>query len=234
MRRGQYGRRIEYHTHPKYGGNVPIYLDTIGVFRAVFENGDVILQANTKNELIKLVDETLKTHTNLEWIPVIEIEFGTRWSNVRDHDEARNSFSSEVRIEVTRFWIAQKIDKHWIEAHWDIEHYPKFGEKKVETGDRLSRSNRFRLSHAGYDKASGKEIKRTEFTLPHTVKAKGRDEMPKYYVAYTEDLWITLKMIVDRMDDLQKKIIEILKTPESRAHLTANIQKLLPAPKGEK
>jgi len=233
MRKGMYGRKIEVYTHPKYGGSVPIYLNNIGTFHATFGEDDVTLSAETKSELMKLVDETLKNRTNLEWFPVIEIEFGTNFSfsHRRDEDE-KNSKSSEVQLLFERFWIAKKIDKKWIEASWSVTSYHEIHRPKTETGDRLSRSLQFRVS-GKYDRNTGREIDLTEFSLPHTIKATDRDEMPKYYVPYTEELWLALNNITNRMEELQKKIIDVLKTPESRANLIANVSKLLPAPKPE-
>lgn len=232
MRRGYLGRRIEFYTHRKYGGNVPIYLSSTGEFSAVI--GDVILKGNQKNELIKLVDETLKNQTNLEWIPIIEIEFGYRWGNSRkNQDERRNSVDSEVKLQFVRFWIAQKIDSRWIEAHWDIEHFEYGKDKKVEIGDRLERSRQFRIS-GPYDKNTGRQTDLTEFKLPYTEKEdRSEDEMPKYYVGYTDELWRALNQIADRMQELQVKIVDVLRTPESRARLVADVSKLLPAPAPE-
>jgi hypothetical protein len=231
IRRGRLGRRLEFYTHPKYGGSVPIYLDAQGTFSAVI--GDVVLKADTKPEILKLASETLKNRTNLEWIPVIQIEFGYRWGNSRnDRDERRNSTNEEVRLDFERFWIAQKIDKHWIESPWDKERY-KFGEDpKIEIGDRLERAKQFRIS-GPYDRNSSRILPLVDFKLPHIEKEDDEDHMPKYIVAYTEELWATLQELSRRMQELQVKIVEVLKTPESRAQLAASLGKLLPAPRPE-
>lgn len=230
MRKGELGRRLEFYTHRKYGGEIPIYLNGHGTFSGVIS--DVVLSADTKQALIKLLEETLKNQTNLEWIPVIEIEFGYSWNTSRNRDEERNTVKEEVQIEFCRFWIAQKIDKHWIEASWDVEHWDD-REKVIETGDRLSRSKQFHRISGRYNPTTSKHEDLTDLKLPHTVKAEDRDEEPKYYIPYTEELWTALNSISTRMEELQNRIIQVLKTPESRAGLIANISKLLPAPQPE-
>jgi len=225
-RKGQFGRRIEFHSHPKYGGNVPIYLDHVGTFRAVI--GDVVLTANTKVELIRLTDESLKSQTDLKWLPIIEINFGSHFSYREDPD--RNSSSVEADLEYNRYWIAQKIDKHWIKASWDVEHWPDYNKpKKIEVGDRLERSKSFDLTK--YDRTTHEHQQITDLKLPYIVKAEDRDETPTYYVEYSEELWTALGAITKRMRELQARIIEVLKTPESRALLVADVSHLLPAPK---
>lgn len=47
MKRGQYGRRIQFYTHPKYGGKVPIFLNSgNGQFTALI--GDLVLQDSNR------------------------------------------------------------------------------------------------------------------------------------------------------------------------------------------
>lgn len=227
--KGQYGRRIEFYTHRKYGGKIPIYLNQAGTFHAVI--GDLVLSANTKTELIKMTDEALKNQTDLKWIPIIEISFGSRWHVSRDRDEQRNSHETTVQLEFKRFWIAQKIDKHWIEAHWDTERYEYGKTVKIETGDRLERSRGF-IIDSNRNKATGQYDDITDFKLPYTKHDDSSEtSVPVHYVSYTEDLWKALIEVDARLEALQGKIIELLGSEKNRNMLTQNVAGLLPAPK---
>jgi hypothetical protein len=231
MRRHHLGRRIEFYSHTKYGGHIPIYLDQAGTFTAVI--GDVELQANTKAQVIKLTVDSLKAQSDLKWIGLIEISFGSRYRWQDDDEEGHNKSNFDIELQYERYWIAQKIDKHWVKASWDVTHYPAYGKKVTEVGDRLERSNRFQ-EITRYNRITHETEDITDFTLPYIKKPEERDETPIYYIEYNEDLWLALKSITTRMKDLQIKIIEVLKTPESRAMLIADVSRLLPEVAGQK
>lgn len=225
MRRGQLGRRIEYYTHPKYGGHVPIYLDAGKyLFSAVI--GDITLQDENLNKLRKMIDESLKNQTDLKWLPIIQISFGYTYR--RSNDDLRNGGEKETCFRFTRYWIAQKIDRKWIEAEWDVEHWPMESRKKIiETGDRLERSKSFDLT--SYNKETHVYDDVTDLKLPYIKKREDRDETPVYYIPYTEPLWQALQELAKRMDDLQHRLIKLLGSAEKREQLVAQISNLFPA-----
>lgn len=223
MRRGgrtRLGRRLEIYTHPKYGGEVPIYLDKSGDFSAVI--GDIVLTHRDLEKLRKLVDEALKGSHDLKWIPIIEISFGYRH---HFHDDDRNEIHKENELKFTRYWIAKKIDKKWIKASWEETHYPEFRKKKVETGDLIARSQSFSISI--YDRNLHQHID-VDFQLPYTEKDEDEDRPPTYYVNYEEGFWGALNELAKRFDILQENIVRILGSVDGRKAIAAQVQKLLP------
>jgi hypothetical protein len=224
MKRGALGRRIEYHTHPKYGGKVPIYLDTTrSCFHALI--GDVQLTDENLHKLRIMVDESLKNQHSLEWVPIIDIGFGG-WFREQGENH-RNARHNEVELSFERYWIAQKIDKQWIKATWDDKIFPNVNAKpRYITGDRLERSSSLRIFVR--DKERHESVPITDLKLPYTQKREGVDELPRYLVAYTEELWLALLTLSKRLEDLQFKIVEILGSAEKRKQLTDSVQKLLP------
>jgi len=224
VRRGTLGRRLEYYSHPKYGGEVPIYFS---VEKALFSGviGDTVLQDENLTKLKKLVDEALKNQSNLDWIPVIEVGFGYR--SARDREDEDKSLDREIQVHAKRYWIAQKIGGHWIEASWNVTHWPGVGKKAItEIGDRLARSGKF-TDLDTYDR-NGTNIPLKTLKLPHTKEREDRVDNPTYYVAHDEALWAGLYELASRLDFLQDKIIELLGSAEHRNRLAASMQNLLP------
>jgi len=157
---------------------------------------------------------------------VIEIGFGYRFHASRDDD--KNSISREVNFQCKRYWLAQKIDGHWISADWDVTTWPDARKKPVtEIGDRLARSQKF-TELDSYDRHTSQTVVLKNLKLPHTKKREDRDETPTYYIPHDESLWAALRELAGRIDTLQDKIIELLGSTEHRNRLAASMQNLLP------
>jgi hypothetical protein len=221
MRRGKFGRRIEFYTHALYGGNIPIYLD---VGRALFSAvvGDVTLQDENLSALKKVVVEALKNQHSIEWIPVLEIGFGgDGWLSGSDRNEIRKN----VNLNFERYWIAKKIDGNWIASRWDESYYPSGSRKPiVRTGDRVICSKPFR--DAGErDPLTGDYKIPKNFSLPWTKKREDRDETPTYYLPYSKELWKSLVALSKKVDELQQHFVDILGTDEGRAKLIGSASK---------
>lgn len=229
MKRGSYGRRIEYYTHEKTGDKIPIFFDASkSLFTALV--ADVALHHESHAKLKVLIDQTVqKQSAELEWFGVIEISFGYRHSGRFSAD--RDSCGKDVHFQFERYWIAKKIDGKWLKSDWTTERYSAgSGRPRIEIGDRLERAKEFSMEI--YNRQTGQHEHDQKFKLPYTKHREDQDDNPEYYLPYDVHLWDRLKELAKSLDKLQFKLIEILGSPDKRAALVSTgSQKLLPAAK---
>lgn len=221
IRRGQLGRKVEIFRMPKYGAEATIYLDVSrGEFSGLYANQ--ILSAGTIAEVRSMITKIVETNSTLNWIGVIEINFGGRWTFKKNDDNEEREAKADLTFK--RYWIAKKLDGIYAEASWGKEYSSDKG-----FGDRMKRMREFGLRQWNAERREYEA--RRDFALPFVNKGDRHErETPEYYIAYTDEMWAALISIGERMDELQQRLIKILGTEESRAKLTTNIAGLLPAP----
>lgn len=218
MKRGALGKKVTLYKHPKFGGHIPLYLDTsTGRFSAEVVGN--ILSAGTLDELRSLLKTKLENSCELTWIPVIEITFyGRRWSDDRNTNGA---IKAGVDVTCERSRIAKQLDGSWIECPWSDQH-----DDVIEEKDFLSKSREF---GASFDWVGQRKVLH-DVKLPFTVEGD-HNESPTYYVGYTDELWAMLVQFTKRIDKFQETIIALLGSPASRNSLAEKMQKLLPGGK---
>lgn len=222
MRR-QPGKKVEVFKHRDLGGNIDIRLDTgTGRFNAVF--GNTVFDTATMKEMKAQLEAAVVKQTKLEWLPVIIIHFGTRYSF--------NEEKAGLELHYDREWFAKLVDDTWIRAEWDTKVYSSRDERKFgELGDRLSNSRKLGITR--YDRVA-RETVAVDFKIPYVEHDSDEDaedekQPPTYYIAHTEETWRMLESLAEAVRKLKAQIIKILGTESGRQQLVGQmIGRLLP------
>jgi hypothetical protein len=203
-------------SHPKFGIDVPIFLDTQkALFTAVIGDNHKLQDENLA-ALEKLLVADIEKTAKMEWIGIIQINFGG-WRDRSTADDKKFS----VTMNFERYWIAQKSDRRWLKSDW---------ENKADK--RLADCESFSISR----KTPG-DYRRTDIldlSFPFIEKADEDDdeEFGVAYVPYREDLWFSLVDVGTRIEALENKLNDLIMSDKGRAALVENASKfLLPAPK---
>jgi hypothetical protein len=214
---------VEIYNNRKLGGMVPIFFDkTNGTFSA--EMDGVLLQHSELLKLRALIDTQMSSRTTLEWLPMIEVEFGDRWGKQSTAGKRKdNDLRCDVTLGIRRQWIARKPDGKWLSANWDNDE-----------PTRLMHSSRFDVGK--FSRSLDPNNPTREFSLPWVEEHESTyygDEMssPTYYLPYTEALWIGLISVIMRLNDLQGALVDLIGSEKSRKQLATHAAGLLPAPK---
>lgn len=199
--------------NPTVGVRVKIKLDRErNIFFATFAGKRI--EHEVCGEVIKQVREAIVAAQQLDWVPVIEIErllpFGA--------DTAENF----IGFTLERFYIAYTTEGRIVRTRWfEDEGVPvplSVYRKKIE--------GRFKGANESNDMAfvetfAWDEGRDGKFQLPYPYegcrgarsKEDWRDERT-LYVRFTPELWQGLELILGRIEELRRKLDELLLSPE--------------------
>jgi hypothetical protein len=161
------------------------------------------IEGKTADEVTTRLREVIKTHTTAEWYGVIEAS-STVWhrnNRTTDFYAAQNS-SVELKLDLSRFWVADMPGGGRIKANW-------------AAADVNGNDQRRDLSRAWQS-----------VTVIPSFPAEHRGET---YLLYTEELWRVLTTAMSAIQEAQNQLMAILSKPE-QLQLARDGLQLLAAP----
>ncbi len=236
------GKIVKTWTHYRYKESATIHLNAEnGVFSADY--GDTILSSDTLEDLEKQLTTLVEESMKLDWIPVIQIsmEGGARFHRDKkigrgatteeelDNEDSRTeSGNAHLNLSFSRFWIAKEPSGTWLSCHiWHSEDVDgksdvyRYGERSAFSDPMPRRLN----AHNFY--ISGEDLKK--FSLPFKCSDNnfGKKESV-HYVKYTPQLWAGLNELAFKVEELTKKLTELLGEERGLLLVEGLINKLLP------
>lgn len=199
------------------GGEAKIYHHK-GVYYAVVSDLQGLgVASDTLQHCIDQVRAAMREHAEIEWKPLLRVMVSGRARQTKEHrqgqlggldDRPMSMMEADVSISVDRYWLGVRMDGSKVWAEWGDEPGPtvrgKTGGKRVAVDEGLHED---RFGH-GFNR-SGK---------------------PKYHVVpYDEAIWLQLEKLYHGIDDLRKRISDVLMSGDGMAKLAAGGQKLLDA-----
>lgn len=206
--RGQ--RKFETYTHPKLQEEVQIYVLTLpvhnhggrdyrtGSFKAEYAGTTIIRP--TLSELRTDLEKHIAACNLLNWIPVINV-------TILQSDDRAFKKAPEIKLEYSRYWVAQRPDMQWMEVGWDIK-----------TENRIRVAVGLRHRHPAPDTLPANKVIQN-YSGPNSIT---------YALPYNDQLWDSLGWLSDQIIAIQKLINQTIGTEKGLAQLMTNAQKVLP------
>jgi hypothetical protein len=172
------------------------------------EIGDHKIGAATAEEVTLMVREYLDQNSRLEWVPVIEVaEIRPFMGGVDERF---------IGLDIDRFYLAIGGQKVRI-LRWDEYENPRSSVGSIDQR-RINDSSEYRYKSFVSDGFNLSEFPKVVGGHNHEVRS---------LIRYTDQTWATLERLQQGIEELRKRLIELVTTPAGVAALESPTMKLL-------
>lgn len=180
-------KKVETWEHARSGLTTDIYLRGCRFVAVLLETPFDAPDINIiRHEMADYAEHWI----TMKWHPIIEVEAGGS-SGYRSSGEG-------VKINYTRFYISQSPAGHFFKVSWE-----------VDEDHRKAEMSSFRTGRGRYGDDRTEKLNLVK--LPLTAPLQ-QDSDEKYWIAYSEAIWVRLKGIDEGIQRLRKAITELIST----------------------
>jgi hypothetical protein len=232
---------VETWEHHRYKEKADIYL--------VRETGEFVTDYAEEHICFKELEQvraalskTVEQAVNLDWIPVIMVEIRGEFRAPRDvpfgkgatteeevdyEDNRRENGEASLHLHFSRFWIAKRPDGLWISCRiWRSQDDDGKSDRYDSKRDNIHAPSPRRLNSETFYTA------KKDFALPYRcIDSSWGEKRPTHYLRYTPKLWSGLNQIANKLEELNKRLQELVGSDEGIKLIENLVGKLLPAPK---
>jgi hypothetical protein len=215
----------EIETFNWKGVEVMIYLDR-NTLKFFGEYNKEKFEFEAFEQVKTALRQAIEKNQNLEWIPVICINYSKNPGSMRAQD-------AYISFDFDRFYYARRQDGKMLRTDWALYKFPDFGREKRPEPDRNNQAQEFHWNADCEPFVPPCNNGRLIRTVGNETPIKPyRDEPSRYYVPYTDETWEGLKRLEAAIVAIRSKLAEILTTSTGIEQLTivgAALMNILPA-----
>ena len=202
MARALKPQKVETWKHEKRGVKLDLFLDRNDhTFFCEFQKE--IVREPSLAALHHTIRRTIESSCALKWLPMVTV------TRLKPFAQDGDQF---IGFTIERSWIAQKADGNWLQCSW---------EHNDTDEDREMWASSFWLGHG---------VHGSTFTLPYYgAKNVFHRDYDHFYLPYTEELWVGLDELLEKLRFLRGKLDELLTTQAGLERIAGFGGNLLPA-----
>lgn len=207
MARALKPQKVQDWTHERRGITLVFFLDrNDNTFFFEYQK-----QRISKPSIVELQHAALalvEASAALVWLPMITVS--------RLKPFAREDCGDFIGFEINRSWIAKKVNTDWLQSRWDGFDRDGQDEREKWAG------NFYPSRHIA------------DFALPYYGAADHVHDRDQFYLPYTEELWVGLEQLLEKIRLVKTQLDLLLTTPAGLERVASFAHELSPGTFGMK